>query len=95
MSTKKLEECLQWVENYLGNEPDAQEARREARAELANIRRAAKTLDRLHVGDFTYNIRDRAAGDASFTGNTWEHPDTKAWSDASVLMGAIAKEDGC
>jgi len=64
----------------------------EARAELARIREAAKTLDRLAVGDFTYNIRDRAAGDESFSGNTWNHPDVKAWSDAAGVMRDIAKE---
>lgn len=42
MSTKRLEECLRWVENYLGSEPEAQEARRAARSELEAIRKAAK-----------------------------------------------------
>lgn len=68
------------------------EALAEFKAEVEAIERAAKDLSRLSVGDFTYSIRDRAAGDGSFSGNTWEHPDVKAWSDASVLVDAIAKE---
>lgn len=88
MSTKNIEAVLLWAA-----QGDAPAELAEAMNEVGAIRRAAKTLDRLHVGDFTYNIRDKAASDTSFTGNTWEHPDTKAWSDASVLMGAIAKEE--
>lgn len=94
MSTKAIEEALDWVENYLGNEPEAQDVRRRARVELAAIRKAAKTLDRLNVGDFTYSIknRGRVQSETPDGASTWEHPDVKAWSDASVLMGEIAKE---
>lgn len=65
---------------------------RESEAEVEAIEKAAKDLDRMAVGDFTYAIRDRAASDKAFTGNTWEHPNVKAWGDASVLMGVIAKD---
>lgn len=63
----------------------------EARAEVEAIKQAAKDLNRMAVGDFTYSIRDRAAGDPNFTGNTWEHPDVRAWSDASEVIRKIAK----
>lgn len=62
--------------------------------ELKRLREAAKTLDRLSIGDFTYKIRDRVSVIVSthHSESTWNHPDVKAWSDASVLMAAIAKE---
>lgn len=92
MSTAKIREMLR-LGRSMSDETGHDTAEwDEALAALKDVEKAAQTLDRLNVGDFTYNIRDRAAGDASFTGNTWEHPDVKAWSDASVLMGNIAKE---
>lgn len=97
MSTKAIASLIeQFIENAEAQADGVckaeQEAYSAAKAELEAIRKAAKALDRLHVGDYTYRIRDRAAEDISFTGNTWEHPDVKAWGAASVLLGAIAKE---
>lgn len=93
MSTKAIEEMLKWAETHskgFGFGPHPGIAK--ARAELEAIRKAAKTLDRLHVGDGAFRIRVQVV-EAGFTGISWEHPDVKAWSDASALMGAIAKED--
>lgn len=44
MSTRAIREVLDWVENYLGNEPEAQEARRAARVEVKAIEKAADVL---------------------------------------------------
>lgn len=89
MSTKAIRRALDMMDtDYEG----AEEARVEAMAELEKIEKSAKDLSRMSVGDFTYSIRGRAAGDAAFSGNTWEHPDVKAWSDASTLVDAIAKD---
>lgn len=93
MSSRALVEAL----DYLENNPTADEVpavARRARAELATIREAAKTLDRLHVGDYTGDIRDRehVLKETPDGESTWKHPDVKAWSDASVLLGALAKE---
>lgn len=65
-----------------------------ALAEVAVIREAAKALNRLNVGDFTYTIKNnwRVQSETPAGASTWDHPDVKAWSDASVLMGEIAKE---
>lgn len=97
MGTKMLEEALSLLAQTLEAGQDTDGTYRaviaDARAELAAVRQAAKNLDRMAVGDFTYSIRDRAAGDPNFTGNTWEHPDVKAWSDASETMRNIAKEE--
>lgn len=39
MSTEKIREVLDWVDNYLGNYPAAQDARRAALAELEALER--------------------------------------------------------
>jgi hypothetical protein len=44
MSTKAIREALDWLENYLGHEPEAQEARRAARDELLALEKACQTL---------------------------------------------------
>ena len=95
MSTKAIREALDWLENYLGNEPEAQEARRAARAEVEAIERAAKDLTRLYVGDGVYRVRDmeHVIRGTPIGSSTWEHPDVKAWSDASVLLANIAKQE--
>ena len=90
MSTKNIEAVLLCLRNGIRPADGVVSA---AGDDVRAIREAAKTLDRLHVGDYVYNVRTRAAEDAAFIGNTWDHPDVKAWSDASVLLGAIAKEE--
>jgi 3-dehydroquinate dehydratase len=96
VTTKAIQACLDGLALRAENEGGEATKRfiHEARAELAEIRKAAKTLDRLGIGDFTYNIRDRVSVIASThnSESTWNHPDVKAWSDASVLLATIAKE---
>lgn len=64
-----------------------------AAAEVKAIEGAAKTLTRLHLGDYTTDIRDReqVMRETPEGQSTWDHPDVKAWSDASTVMQAIAK----
>lgn len=89
MSSKALREALSRIESVTFREET------EARAELAAIEQAAKDLDRLDIGDFVYSVRKRGATMrwAEREGkDSWECPDVKAWSDASVLLASIAKE---
>lgn len=93
MSTKALREA---VERMRFDSIDGEERQlyHEARAELAAIEQAAKDLDRLDIGDFVYSVRQRGATMrwAEREGkDSWESPDVKAWSDASVLLASIAK----
>lgn len=88
MSTRGIREALKRLaEHEDGSAPWTLKAL----AEVEAIEQAAKDFDRLSVGDFTYNIREHAASDRGFKGNTWEHPDVKAFSDAAELMGRIAE----
>lgn len=105
MSTKALEEALTLLESHIKacgpcahdvnicvcGERSALEV---ARDELKAIRESAKTLERLHVGDYTYKVRecDHVLKETPEGESTWDHPDVTAWSKASVLLGAIAKE---
>ena len=78
-------------------EPDESEraAYQAALAEVEAIEKAAKDMTRLGGGDFTYNIRDTedVMAWAHKTGrSSWEAPDVKAWSDASMLLATIAKD---
>lgn len=95
MSTKAIREALDWLENYLGHEPEAQEVRRAARAEVEAIEKAAKDLTRMSLGDGVYRVRDsqEVLSTTPDGQSTWDHPDVKAWSDASVLLQAIAEQD--
>lgn len=66
----------------------------EAQAEWNRVAGAARTLDRLSVGDYTDDIHDRdhVIRETPDGESTWNHPDVIAWSDASVTMTHIAKE---
>lgn len=44
MSTKKIREALEWLENYLEHNPEAKGVRRRALAEVEAIEKAARTL---------------------------------------------------
>jgi hypothetical protein len=69
---------------------------REALAEVEAIEKAAADLERLGIGDFIYDIRDSSPvlEETSDGSSTWEHPNVKAWSDASSLIAAIARQSG-
>jgi hypothetical protein len=92
VSTKAINEVLHYAEK-LGRVYD-QGVLRRARVEVENIERVAKDLTRLNLGDCVYDVRssDRVLTETPRGGNTWDHPDVKAWSDAAVLMAAIAKD---
>ena len=47
---------------------------------------ALRVLMREHLSDFIYNIRERVGADASYTGNSWDHPRVKDWSDACMII---------
>lgn len=38
------------------------------------------------LGDHVYSVRDRAAGDATFKGNTWDHPRVTRFSEAVTTL---------
>jgi len=89
MSTKAIREVIEQA--LLRGRLHAVEALREVEA----IEKAAKDMTRLGGGDFTYNIRGRESVMrwADERGrNSWEAPDVKAWSDASMLLATIAKD---
>lgn len=44
------------------------------------------------IGDFVYTMRERVLDDPSFTGNSWDHPRVKAWSDASRVVAQYVAE---
>jgi hypothetical protein len=37
-------------------------------------------LNEFHIGDYVYDVRERAAGDSTHMGNTWEHPKVKQFN---------------
>ncbi len=94
MSTKALREALEWLENYLEHNPDAQEARRKALAELDAIETAAVDLTRLNLDDYVYEVRDteRVRTTTPPGKSTWEHPDVAAWGNAAQTLAAIARQ---
>lgn len=65
-----------------------------ALAQWEDIERAAKTLLHLHISDYTSDVRSREhVVDGTPEGqSTWDHPDVKAWAEASALVERIAKE---
>lgn len=57
------------------------------------LRAALKVLvDVESVGDWVYEVRERALADDSFTGNTWDHPRVKAFSDAVTTITTALRE---
>lgn len=92
MSTKAIREVLEHfaAEASFPESPRARLAAA-ARAEVEAIEKAARDMTRLHAGDFVYNIREYEHV-LNAPGDSWHHPDVKAWSDASVLLCTIAKE---
>ena len=58
------------------------------------LREALAVLEAENVGDFIYDIRDRAAeGDQDYSGERWEHPRVLAWAEACKTIGAWLKEN--
>jgi len=55
------------------------------------LRLAIGTLLRLGLEDAIYNIRSTAQEDESFTGNSWDHPDVKAYADACDILQEYIK----
>jgi hypothetical protein len=96
MSTVHLKEAVEMLKR-LGHEighDGAVNLALAAQDELASIKLAARDLTRLHLGDYTDDVRRGAKvlADTPNGGNTWEHPDVKAWSDAAQVLEQIAKE---
>lgn len=87
MSTKSIRELL-------ARASDAGLHINDAEAEFEAIKRAAKDLTRLHLGDFTDAIAHRDAVVSAMTTpeSQWEHSDVKAWSEASTLLEQVAKD---
>lgn len=62
---------------------------------VRELLQALYTIDELHsLGDSVYVVRERAAGDSTYTGNSWEHPKVKAYGDAHATLqrlGVLAR----
>lgn len=91
MSLKKTREFLEYYAKHAAGVPAGQMAS-EALEELAAVERACRTLETESIVDGVYDVRDRAAEDRSFTGNTWEHPRVVAYGAAAQVIADIAKE---
>ena len=51
------------------------------------LRTAIKILvEEEHIGDFVYNVRERALDDSNYKGNSWDHPRVKRFSDAVTAL---------
>lgn len=91
MGTKAIREALDELAEWRKDHGHDAGITAEALAEVEAIEKAAKDMTRLHAGDFVYSVREYSHVMSS-PGESWEHPDVKAWSDAAVLLSAIAKE---
>ena len=90
MSTKDIRRVLNWMQH---NRPEGtSQVVAAALAEVEAIEKACRTLEAESIGDGVYDVRDRAASDTSFTGNTWEHPRVVAYGEAAQVISNIAKE---
>ena len=63
-----------------------------ARAEVEAIEKAATVLESESLGDWVYDVCDRAAEEPPFTGDIWEHPRVVAYCEAAQVITTIAKE---
>lgn len=43
-------------------------------------------LEEEHIGDFIYNVRERAVQDPSYKGDSWHHPRVKRYGDAVARL---------
>lgn len=75
----------------LGVSAEQGEAIRAALAEVEAIEKAAADLTRLNLGDGVYDVREMEHVLQS-PGESWEHPDVKAWGDAAMLLESIASQ---
>lgn len=92
MSIENIEDVINHYERHVSPGSYGEAIVRAAREEVAALKRAATVLEAESIGDFVYEVRDRAAADASFTGNTWEHPRVVAYGEAAQVISEIAKE---
>ncbi len=49
-------------------------------------------VNKEHIGDFIYTIRERTYEDRAFKGNSWDHPRVKAYSDAVKVLEDYLKQ---
>ena len=93
MSTKQIRDVLE-IFRREASSLDSPRARKaiEALAEVEAIEKAAKVLEAEDLAGWTYDVRNRAASDPSFTGNTWKHPRVVAYGEAAQVITRIAKE---
>jgi hypothetical protein len=53
---------------------------------------ACRVLDRLGVGDFIYNVRERHLDEVPDGVSSWEAPSVKAWGAACMLISELVKK---
>jgi predicted outer membrane protein len=97
MSTKAIRKLIAWAQAQDADTEAFDGATvgspcAEAMAEVEAIEKACRVLEAEGVGDHVYRVRDHAASDAAFTGNTWEHPRVVAYGEAAQVVTNIAKE---
>lgn len=56
------------------------------------VKRILTVLSSESVGDFVYNIRERAAEDPKCPKNSWNHPRAKAWGEVCAMIGPILEK---
>jgi hypothetical protein len=48
---------------------------------------AIRIINKHHnLGDAVYAVRERAAGDSSYKGDSWRHPNVTAYSDVVKVL---------
>jgi hypothetical protein len=61
-------------------------------ARVMDIREAIKVLlDEESIGDYIYTVRERAGNDATFTGNSWDHPRVTRYQEALTALREFEK----
>lgn len=99
MSTKAIREAMRYLDILMeeppqGASPQEKEIYGAALSEVEAIERAAKDLTRMSLGDGVYRIRDsqEVLSTTPDGQSTWDHPDVKAWGDASEVLRSIAEQ---
>lgn len=60
--------------------------------DIADLISAAGVFEDNDIGGFVYTIRERMLSDGLHDGSSWDHPQVKAWGEASVTLKRLRKE---
>lgn len=56
------------------------------------VKKILTVLSSESVGDFVYNIREKAAEDPECPENSWNHPRVKAWGKVCAMIGPVLEK---